>query len=268
MPRKALLVSAAVMAVLVFTLFVVYERPGLGLGHFFYLSIALAAMAGGPRLGALGGAAATLLYLAAVLINSAVPSREILTASTLTRLTTYVTIGVLIGWFASRNRAMVDELKVLAERDVLTGLPNTRAFEAAITQRLQSGQPFALLLADMDSLGEFRPEEGFAAGNDALRRFADTISQSISAEDEVARVGSEEFAVLVTVQSTVEAARRAAQLEQVLASARAKATVGWAVHPHEGDNALALYRAANERLYARKMMRSYVTPRAALQAQG
>jgi len=32
------------------------------------------------------------------------------------------------------------------------------------------------------------------------------------------------------------------------------------VHPQEGENALALYRAANERLYARKMMRSYLRP--------
>ena len=39
-----------------------------------------------------------------------------------------------------------------------------------------------------------------------------------------------------------------------------KATVGWAVYPHEGENALALYRAANERLYARKVMRSYLRP--------
>ena len=264
MPRKPLLISAGLVATTVFALFVVYERPGLGLGHFFYLSIALAALSGGPRLGALAGAAATGLYLAAVLLNPDVPSREILTAGTLTRLTTYVTIGMLIGWFASRNRSMVDELKVLAERDVLTGLPNTRAFEAAITQRLSSDQPFALLLADMDSLNEFSRDEGFAAGNDALRRFADAIASSIGPEDDVARVGCEEFAVLVTVHSSVEASRRAAQLEQMLATARAKATVGWAVHPHVGDNALALYRAANERLYARKVMRSYVRPRAAL----
>lgn len=265
MSRKTLLVSAVATAAVVFTLFVLLERPGLGLGHFFYVSIALAAMAGGPRLGALGGMISTALYFAGVLLNPSMPSREILTAGTLTRLATFVTMGALIGWFASRNRAMVTELKVLAERDVLTGLPNTRAFEATITRRLQSGTPFALLLADMDSLSDFSREEGFAAGNDALRRLADTLSKSVSAEDDVARVGSEEFAVLVSVQSSIDASRRATHLEQVLASARARATVGWAVHPHEGDNALALYRAASERLYARKVMRSYARPRAALQ---
>src|SRR5205809_650934 len=73
---------------------------------------------------------------------------------------TYVTIGALIGWFAGRNRAMLAELSVLAERDVLTGLPNTRAFEAAITRRLAAGHGFALLLADMDALKDFNREEG------------------------------------------------------------------------------------------------------------
>jgi hypothetical protein len=46
----------------------------------------------------------------------------------------------------------------------------------------------------------------------------------------------------------------------MLADDRMKATLGWSVHPHEGDNALALYRAASERLYARKVMRSYLRP--------
>jgi diguanylate cyclase (GGDEF)-like protein len=256
--------GAVVSAVVVFTLFAVYERPALGLGHFFYLSIALVAMAGGPRLGAAGGVVATCLYVMAVLINPDMPSHEILTGGTFTRLATYVTIGALIGWFAQRNRQMVSELQVLAERDVLTGLPNTRAFESAITRRLQDGIPFALLLADMDSLQEFNRDEGFAAGNEALRRLAETLASSLGPDDDVARVGSDEFAVLIAVHRSGDAARRAAVLEQVLASGRVRATVGWAVHPHEGENALALYRAASERLYARKVMRSYVRPRAAL----
>ena len=256
--------GAAFLALVVFTLFVLYERPALGLGHFFYLSIAIAAMAGGPRLGAAAGVGATGLYVIAVLLNPLMPSHELLTAATLTRLATFVTVGALIGWFAERNRHMVTELQVLAERDVLTGLPNTRAFEAAITRRLQDGTPFALLLADMDSLQEFNRDEGFAAGNDALRRLAENLASSLGADDDVARVGSDEFAVLIAVQSSHDASRRAASLEQVIASGRARATVGWAVHPHDGDNALALYRAASERLYARKVMRSYARPRAAL----
>jgi diguanylate cyclase (GGDEF)-like protein len=263
-PRRVVLGGAAVLAAAVFIVFVLYERPELGLGHFFYLSIALVAMAGGPRQGAAAGVGATCLYVTAVLLNPDVPSGEILTVGTLTRLATYVTIGALIGWFADRNRHMVAELQVLAERDVLTGLPNTRAFEAAITRRLHDAIPFALLLADMDSLQQFNRDEGFAAGNEALRRLGEKLASSLGPDDDVARVGSDEFAVLIAINSAGDASRRASVLEQVLASGRARATVGWAVHSRDGDNALALYRAASERLYARKVMRSYVRPRAAV----
>jgi diguanylate cyclase (GGDEF)-like protein len=165
-----------------------------------------------------------------------------------------------MGWFASRNRSMMDELRVLAERDVLTGLPNTRAFESAITRRLADGRTFALLVADMDALKDFNRDEGFTAGNDALRRLADRLATSLGPDDDVARVGSDEFAILATVQNSDGAAQLAARLERLLADDRTKATLGWAAFPLEGDNALALYRAASERLYARKVMRSYLRP--------
>jgi diguanylate cyclase (GGDEF)-like protein len=255
-----MLVCASVSFAIVFLAFIVYEQPGLGLAHFFYLSVALTAMATGPRLGAAAGIAATMLYVCGVVLNSNIPSTEVLTGSTAIRLVTFVSIGALIGQFANRNRAMVDELRILAERDVLTGLPNTRAFEAAITKRLEAGRPFALLLADMDALKELNQEAGPSAGNEALRRVADRLSRSLADEDQIARVGSDEFAVLASVATLDEAAELSTRLEWVLSSQGTKATFGWAVHPQEGENALAIYRAANERLYARKVMRGYLRP--------
>ena len=171
-----------------------------------------------------------------------------------------MTIGALMGWFASRHRSMTEEFRVLAERDVLTGLPNTRGFEAAITRRFAARRTFALLVADMDALKDFNRDEGFTAGNDALRRLADRLATSLGPDDDIARVGSDEFAILVTLKSPAGAAQLAAHLERVLADDQSKATIGWSSFPQEGDNALALYRAASERLYARKVMRSYLRP--------
>lgn len=258
--RRLLVACAALSAALIFVAFLLWERPGLGIGHFYYLSIALAALAGGAAIGASAGFVATGLYAAGVLINVHVPSRDLLTLGTITRGFTYVTIGALMGWFASRNRSMVDELRVLAERDVLTGLPNTRAFESAITRRLGARTPFALIVADMDALKDFNRDEGFTAGNDALRRLADRLATSLGPDDDIARVGSDEFAILASVHSPDGAAQLAAHLERTLVDDQAKATLGWASFPQEGDNALALYRAASERLYARKVMRSYIRP--------
>ena len=256
--RQLLLAASGASYVVVFLAFLLYERPALGLAHFFYLSIATTAIATGPLIGALSGLGATVLYVSAVMLNPLIPSTEILTASTGIRFITFVSIGFVIGWFAGRNRLMLEELRILAERDILTGLPNTRAFEAAITKRLESGRPFALLLADMDALQELNHEGGPSAGNEALRRVADRLSKSLSNEDQVARVGSDEFAILASCQTLDEASELSGRLEWILSSQGTKATFGWAVHPQEGENALAVYRAASERLYARKVMRGYV----------
>src|SRR5262245_65848380 len=112
----------------------------------------------------------------------------------------------------------------------------------------------------MDALKDFNRDEGFAAGSEALRRLADRLVKSFGPDDDVARVGNDEFAVLASVRAPDDGARAAARLERVLADGRTKATLGWAVFPNEGDNALALYRAASERLYARKVLRSYLRP--------
>jgi diguanylate cyclase (GGDEF)-like protein len=241
----------------VFALFLLFERPGLGIGHFYYVSIALLALASGPVLGAVGGFVATGLYVVGILLNPHIPPTDVLTLSTTIRGVTFVGMGALLGVFASRNRRLVAELRILAERDFVTGLPNTRAFEQAMDLRLASEQPFSLLLGDMDSLKEINNELGHAEGNDALRRLSDLLERSLSAKDEVARVGGDEFAVISVAATVDEAAALAERLEAVLAAEGSRITFGWAASPRDGTNALSLYRAADERLYARKLLRGY-----------
>ena len=196
---------------------------------------------------------ATGLYASGVVLNPHIQSGEVLRVGTLTRAVTYVTIGGLIGWFAGRNRTMLAELRVLAERDSLTGLPNTRAFEAAITRRLAAGHRFVLLLADMDALKDFNRDEGFTAGNDALRRLADQLARSFGPDDDVARVGSDEFAILA---SSPGRGRRGAD--------RGASRAGTGRRPDEGDARLGRIPARG-RQRPRSLSRR---ERAALRAQG
>jgi len=72
--RRLLVIASFASSALIFACFVTYERPGLGIGHIYYLAIALAAMAGGAGIGALAGALATTLYVSGVLVNDHVPS--------------------------------------------------------------------------------------------------------------------------------------------------------------------------------------------------
>jgi len=107
----------------------------------------------------------------------------------------------------------------------------------------------------MDGLKAINDSQGHAEGNDALRRLALMLGSSLRPEDEVARVGGDEFAVLTVLGRTDEAAALAAKLEGAMARQESRITFGWAVFPSDGENALSLYRAADERLYARKLVR-------------
>jgi diguanylate cyclase (GGDEF)-like protein len=254
--RRLLVLTAIGLFAAVFVSFLAFENPGLGIGHFYYLPVALIALCTGPRIGALAGCAATALYAFGVLLNPDIPSAELLTVSAGIRLIIFAGSGAILGWFAASNQTLVEKLQILAERDHLTGLPNTRAFETAIARRFDSGRPFALLLGDMDGLKDMNDRQGEVEGDDALRRLGGMLTNALDPADELARVGGDEFAVLAALGSTQEAARLATRLESVLAGTGLGITFGWAVHPQDGLNALSLYRAADERLYARKYIRS------------
>jgi diguanylate cyclase len=247
---SALAMFAAVLLGLVF-----FEHPGLGLGHFFYLPIALIAVVRGPYVGALAGAIAALLYALAIYANPSIPTVELVTVSTPIRLLTYATCGFLVGWFAHQNRELIQRLEVLAQRDRLTGLPNVRAFEAAVDRRFAASEQFAVLLGDLDGLREANEAGGHGEGDVVLVQLAETLGSLLRGEEELARVGGDEFAVLVSVRGKEAAAQRANQLQHRLGEHGFDVTFGWAAFPEEGANALGLVRVADERLYARKLVR-------------
>lgn len=250
--RLTMLILAAVSYVVVTAVFVEFERPGLGLGHLFYVPIVLVALTSGPSLGAAAAGLAAVLYNTGIVVNPHLPS-TLEVEQTLIRLTTFVAIGTLIGAFAHRNRTLVSELSRLANRDSITGLPNTRVFQTAIERRLALGGPFALLVGDIDELRHIN-QESREEGDDALRRLADRLIAAKRPDDEVARVGADEFAVLAALDGR-DARSLAVTTESQLRHAGEQVTFGWATYPQDGENALALYRAADERLYARKMAR-------------
>jgi GGDEF domain-containing protein len=256
--RYALLIASAVSGVGFFAAFTFVQEPGLGLPHFFYVSIILAALAGGPWIGGAAAAIATAMYTTGVVVNPAIPPSEVLTGGTAVRFVTFMTVGVVTGYFATRNRQLLAELQLLAERDALTGLPNTRAFERAIGDRLSREEPFALLVGGVDSSAP-APRDAKLDANDALRAIANRLLGSLLPGDEIARIGDEAFAVLTYAAGASEAGKIAARLQGILAEDGFFVTFGWAASPQDGLNALSLYRAADERLYARRIIHRQAT---------
>lgn len=254
--RALLLSAAAALYPVIFATFLIVEKPGLGLGHFYYIPIALIALANGPVWGAGAGIGSTGLYALGVVLNPRLPIYDVLTASTTIRLFTYTMVGVLVGWFAHNHRVLVDHLRVAAERDFLTGLLNTRAFDAALSTRLEQGKPFGLVLGDMDNLKDVNDTEGHAVGNDVLRRAGEILTRELEENDELARVGGDEFAVITSMPGTDAVRALCGRLTAALAAEGMSMSFGWAVCPRDGDSSLLLYRAADERLYAQKLIRS------------
>src|SRR2546427_10410988 len=102
--RRLLLAIALGLYAGVFMAFTLFEVPGLGLGHFFYIPVALLALAGGTWLGLIGGGLATALYALAILVTPRGPSREGLPSATATPFVAYTWCGGLLGWVADPHR--------------------------------------------------------------------------------------------------------------------------------------------------------------------
>jgi diguanylate cyclase (GGDEF)-like protein len=195
--RAFLLAAAGVLYPVIFATFMLAERPGLGLGHFYYFPVAMVALACGALWGVAAGLVATGLYSLGIIINPHLASSQVLTNGSIIRLITLTTMGALVGWFATNHRDLSDRLRIANERDHVTGLLNTRAFDAALTGRLEQGRPFGLVLADMDNMREINDAEGHAVGNDLLRHAGDILSRTSEGDAQVARIGGDEFAVLL-----------------------------------------------------------------------
>jgi len=251
--RRLLFAIAALSYAVVFTCFVLFEIPGLGLGHFFYIPVALLALGCGTWVGFAGGALAAGLYALAILITPRLPTGDVLTYATGIRFLTFSSCGLLVGWFASEHRTHVAQLRDLAERDFLTGILNTRVFDEALARRCAAGTPFVLLLGDMDNLKTVNDTHGHTAGNNELRRLADLLGNAVHADDELARVGGDEFALL-TSGDAASAQSLCAELRERLARDDLHVTFGWAALPHDGTAPLELFRKADDRLYAAKLV--------------
>jgi GGDEF domain-containing protein len=247
LPARRLLLGAAIAAyTLVFAAILAFDRPGLGLSRFFFVALVLVALASGPLAGAGAGVLAALVYSTAVLVTDRLPDASLLTFAMGVRLVTYVGVGALIGFFAAQQRALASHLRLLADRDRLSGLPTSRPFEAELTRRLEESGAFALLLGEIDDLGDR------ARAGEILLRLPEVLAHCLHPADTIARVGRDEFAVLAACRSSEEAGALAASVESAFRARGLDVTFGWAVSPSEARNGLALYRAANERLYARK----------------
>lgn len=168
----------------------------------------------------------------------------------------------------SERRRQEERTRRLAVSDPLTGLANHRLLmeriDAEIKRYARHGQPFSLLLLDLNGLKKINDAYGHLVGSLAIMRVAEVLLVSSREVDTPARYGGDEFA-LVLPESSFESATRVAQrISQRLAEDKEVPTlsisVGVAEYPRDGATIENLLSAADRALYETKRHSAAVVP--------
>lgn len=99
----------------------------------------------------------------------------------------------------TQEREVEDRLRILANQDVLTGLPNRRAFQAHLDQVLatRTTEVLAVCIVDVDHFKAVNDARGHAVGDRLLQEVGQRLSHAVRMTDFVARLGGDEFAVVL-----------------------------------------------------------------------
>jgi diguanylate cyclase (GGDEF)-like protein/PAS domain S-box-containing protein len=165
----------------------------------------------------------------------------------------------------SERRAAEAKIRFLAHHDMLTGLPNRTQFHDLIvwhlTQSQRAGDPIAVLCVDLDRFKAVNDTFGHQAGDRLLQLVAERLLANVRTNDAAARIGGDEFIVLLTDVArrdtiTHVARRLIEQLSEPFDlggyEARIGASIGIAVAPQDGTIAEVLIKNADIALYRAK----------------
>ena len=163
------------------------------------------------------------------------------------------------------NRRTKEAIRHMALHDDLTALGNRRYFEETIARTLSIASrdqgKVGLLAIDLDNFKPINDRYGHTAGDCVLKAVAARLLSSIRAADFCARMGGDEFAIIVAsvhAESDVASKLRLALAEPFQLDAivvRISASVGFAVYPDDGIGASALWSVADRRMYREKASR-------------
>jgi diguanylate cyclase (GGDEF)-like protein len=118
------------------------------------------------------------------------------------------------------SQARIDELEARVDIDPLTDILNRRGFERELTRSLayvkRYGASVALVFIDLDHFKPVNDRHGHAAGDAMLKAVAVALTGKVRASDVVARIGGDEFAVILWNLSPEDAAAKARALEAAI----------------------------------------------------
>lgn len=136
--------------------------------------------------------------------------------------------GLVSGFKRERDRvqALLERESRYARTDLLTGLANSREFrdrlQGELARARRDNQPLCLLYLDLDHFKQVNDRYGHTAGDQTLHEIANGVRANLRATDLAARIGGDEFAVMLWRTGPEEAAEVGERLRQFVASVAAK----------------------------------------------
>jgi diguanylate cyclase (GGDEF)-like protein/putative nucleotidyltransferase with HDIG domain len=165
---------------------------------------------------------------------------------------------------AIENALRFREEQASASTDGLTGLPNARALFGELNQAIEDCKrnrgTLAVLVTDLDNFKRVNDQLGHLEGNRLLQRLAEGMRSLCRASDYVARMGGDEFVILLRNPSVVATESKVKALQDMVAREARMITAhdwvslsaGFAVYPVDGTHADELLTEADKRMYEMK----------------
>lgn len=161
------------------------------------------------------------------------------------------------------QKAVEERIRHYAYHDPLTGLPNRRLFTdrflEAIARTDRNKQLIATVFLDLDGFKQINDEHNHHIGDLYLKASSNLIQQSIRKDDLLARVGGDEFLILVTSLDNLAQAEQAIQrlndsiqqqeIKVSQLSFRFSASIGVSIYPKDSNNANELIGLADKAMY-------------------
>jgi len=168
--------------------------------------------------------------------------------------------------YALKLGETLEALRLLATHDPLTGLLNRREFDRILAEEHERacrfGRSFAIVMLDIDHFKSINDQHGHPAGDLVLKTVAQRVAQQLRSVDRFARIGGEEFSIVLAEVDHVtagEVARRIVSMmtrKPVQLDDGTRITValsaGSASMPKNAADVIALVRAADKALYEAK----------------
>jgi diguanylate cyclase (GGDEF)-like protein len=173
----------------------------------------------------------------------------------------FVLLYRIVGRASRSLRRQAEENRRQALHDPLTGLPNRRSLYERLEALLPQGRALSLLVADLDGFKELNDTLGHGAGDLVLSQLGPRVESAMPDVELLARIGGDEFAVLVFGDDPGSVADRfRAALDEPFVidgiSLTVQASLGIARFPDHGDDAPTLIQRADVALYQAKARQS------------